>query len=71
MFAMGQGIAGGRVLVNNWPGLAIDNLENRQDLRVTIDYRDVLAEIVQRRLGNTQIAQIFPGYTATFRGVTV
>ncbi|MDQ8165945.1 MAG: hypothetical protein P3A28_09345, partial [Gemmatimonadota bacterium] len=68
---MGQGIAGGRVLVNNWPGLAIENLESRQDLRVTIDYRDVLAEIVQRRLGNSQISQIFPGYTATFRGVTV
>jgi len=71
MFAMGQGIAGGRVLANNWPGLAVENLERSQDLKVTIDYRDVLAEIVQRRLGNTQITQVFPGYTATFRGVTV
>ena len=70
MFAMGQGIAGGRVLVNSWPGLAMENLENRQDLRVTMDYRDVLAEIVQKRLGNTQIAQVFPGWNATFRGVT-
>lgn len=71
MFCMGQGIRGGRVLVNSWPGLAQENLENRQDLRVTMDYRDVLAEIVQRRLGNSQIAQVFPGWNATFRGVTV
>ena len=70
MFAMGQGIAGGRVYVNSWPGLAMENLEARQDLRVTLDYRDVLAEIVQRRLGNSQIAQVFPGWNATFRGVT-
>lgn len=71
MYAMGQGIAGGRVLVNSWPGLAIENLEQRQDLRVTLDYRDVLAEIVQKRLGNTQVAQVFPGWNATFRGVTL
>ena len=71
MYAMGQGIAGGRVLVNSWPGLAIDNLEQKQDLKVTLDYRDVLAEIVQRRLGNNQLALVFPGWNATFRGVTV
>ena len=52
------------------PGLAIDQLESRQDLRVTLDYRDVLAEIVQNRLGNSQLAQVFPGWTPTFRGVT-
>lgn len=71
MFAMGQGIAGGRVLVNSWPGLAIENLEKSQDLKVTLDYRDVLAEIVQNRLGNAQIDQVFPGWNATFRGVTL
>ena len=70
MFAMGQGINGGRVLVNSWPGLAIEQLESKQDLKVTLDYRDVLAEIVQNRLGNNQIAQVFPGWNATFRGVT-
>lgn len=76
MYCMGQGIAGGRVLslgtngAPGWPGLAMENLENRQDLRVTIDYRDILAEIVQRRLGNNQVAQVFPGWNPTFRGVT-
>jgi uncharacterized protein (DUF1501 family) len=71
MFCMGQGIAGGRVLTNSWPGLAMDQLESRQDLRVTMDYRDVLAEIVQRRLANSQLSEVFPGWTPTFRGVTV
>ena len=76
MFAMGQGINGGRVLAlgitgqAGWPGLATDQLESKQDLRVTLDYRDVLAEIVQNRLQNTQIAQVFPGWNPTFRGVT-
>ena len=69
MFAMGRSIAGGRVLAD-WPGIALENLEDKQDLRVTIDYRDVLAEIVQNRLENTNLDVIFPGYTPTFRGVT-
>jgi uncharacterized protein (DUF1501 family) len=71
MFCMGQGIAGGRVLTNSWPGLAMGQLEQNQDLKVTMDYRDVLAEIVQRRLANTQLSEVFPGWTPTFRGVTV
>ena len=70
MFAMGKNIAGGRVMVNNWPGLATPNLENGQDLKVTIDYRDILAEIVQNRLGSTNVATVFPGWSATMRGAT-
>jgi uncharacterized protein (DUF1501 family) len=70
MFAMGKNIAGGRVMVNNWPGLAKANLESGQDLKVTIDYRDVLAEIVKNRLGNTNLDFIFPGWIPTMRGVT-
>lgn len=70
MFAMGQGIKGGRVLAD-WPGLALENLEAKQDLKVTTDYRDVLAEIVQNRLGNSQLGQVFPGWTPTFKGVTL
>ena len=70
MLAIGKGIAGGRVVTNGWPGLAAANLENGQDLKVTLDYRDVLAEIVQKRLGNTNLDYIFPTWTPTFRGVT-
>ncbi len=71
MFVMGPGIAGGRVLTNNWVPLARENLEAGQDLRVTIDHRDILSEIVSRRLGNTNVGVIFPGYVPTVRGVTL
>ena len=70
MFAMGKNIAGGRVMVNNWPGLATANLESGRDLKVTIDYRDILAEIVQNRLGSTSLPTVFPGWSATMRGAT-
>jgi uncharacterized protein (DUF1501 family) len=70
MFVMGKQIAGGRVLTNNWPGLARENLESGQDLKVTLDHRDVLAEVVARRLGNPSLDVVFPDYKPTFRGVT-
>ncbi len=68
MFLMGNHINGNRV-ITNWPTLS--NLYQNLDLHVTIDYRDILAEIVQARLGNLNLASVFPGYTPTFRGVTV
>jgi uncharacterized protein (DUF1501 family) len=72
LFAIGKGIAGGRVLTKNWiPNmLARENLEAGQDLRVTLDYRDVLGEIVSRRLGNSNLDFVFPGWTVTPLGVT-
>lgn len=65
---MGNAVTGGRVLAN-WPGLAPGQLYQGLDLNVTIDYRDVLAEIVQERLGASDLSYIFPGHTPTFRGV--
>jgi uncharacterized protein (DUF1501 family) len=70
MFAMGKGIAGGRVLTKNWPGLARENLDSGQDLKVTVDYRDILSEIVQNRLGNSNLGFVFPSWTPTPLGVT-
>ena len=70
MFAMGHRINGGRVLTQNWLPLDVPNLQDRQDVKVTIDHRDVLAEIVKNRLGNNNLAQIFPGYTPAALGVT-
>ncbi|MDX2183258.1 MAG: DUF1501 domain-containing protein [Gemmatimonadaceae bacterium] len=69
MFAMGRAINGGRVLTNNWQPLARENLEIGQDLRVTIDHRDILSEIVTRRLGNPNLGVIFPDYVPTNRGI--
>lgn len=67
MFVMGQQVSGGRV-ISEWPGL--EDLYEDLDLKVTIDYRDVLAEILSERIGNRSLADVFPGYTPKFRGVT-
>lgn len=68
MFVMGPAVAGGRVLTS-WPGLGAGQLYQSIDLNVTIDYRNILAEIVQNRLGNSDLASVFPGFTPTFQGV--
>lgn len=70
MLLIGGAIAGGRV-VADWPGLAEDQLEGPGDLRVTIDYRDILAEILTRVLGNPNVDRVFPGMVLKPRGVTV
>jgi uncharacterized protein (DUF1501 family) len=70
MFVMGKQIAGGRVYTRNWQPLARENLQDNQDVKVNVDHRDVLAEVVQNRLQNNNLDLIFPGYTPTFQGVT-
>jgi uncharacterized protein (DUF1501 family) len=70
MIVLGGSVAGGRVLTQ-WPGLHDDQLFEEQDLQITIDYRDILAEILTQRCGNTNIKAVFsdPTYTPTVRGV--
>ena len=46
-----------------WPGLANHQLFDGADLAVTTDYRRVLSEILIRRLQNTNLGVVFPGYT--------
>ena len=71
MFALGKGIVGGRVITKGaWPGLDRAVLEQGQDLRVTLDYRDILSEIVQNRLGNSNLGVVFPQWTPSMLGVT-
>lgn len=70
LFAMGRGIKGGRILTKNWAGLARENLEQGQDLKVTVDLRDVLSEIVQNRLANPNLGVVFPSWNPSFLGVT-
>lgn len=68
MFVMGPAVRGGRVF-GEWPGIARELLEDGQDLRVTTDTRDILAELVQARLNNANQSLIFPNYVPRFRGV--
>jgi uncharacterized protein (DUF1501 family) len=59
MFVAGGGIRGG--LYGTWPGLADADID-RNALRVTVDYRSVLADIVEQRLANPALDQVFPGF---------
>lgn len=68
MLLLGGGIVGGRVH-GTWPGLAPEQLVGPGDLAVTTDYRDILGEVVGRRLGNPRLDAVFPGYAPVFRGV--
>lgn len=69
MFLMGGGVNGGQVF-GPWPGLADEHLDDG-DLAVTTDYRDILAEVVQRRLSNSSLDYVLPGHTVTPLGLLV
>lgn len=70
MFVLGGHVAGGRVLTE-WPGLSKASLFENQDLAITIDYRDVISEVLARRAGNDNVAAVFPdpAYKPVTRGV--
>jgi len=68
LFVMGGRVNGGQVIAN-WPGLSPDVLADG-DVAITIDYRDVLGEIVQELLGIADLAPIFPQHTLIKHGVT-
>ncbi len=61
MFLMGGGVGGGKVY-GRWPGLEREQLHEGRDLALTTDFRTVLAEIVEKRLGNGDIQSVFPGF---------
>ena len=76
MLLMGGHLAN-KPVVTDWPGLANDKLVNLSndanitsgDLAITIDYRDVLSEILTNRLNNNAVDQIFPDFKPTPRGI--
>jgi uncharacterized protein (DUF1501 family) len=68
LLVMGGHVNGGQV-ITNWPTLAPGALHNG-DLEITIDYRDVLSEVLTDRMACTSLGTVFPGWTPTFQGVT-
>ena len=66
---MGGGLAGGKVHTK-WPTLAPEKWDDRA-LAVTIDYRDVMSELLSKRLGNKNITEIFPNYKPAEHGLVV
>lgn len=69
MMVLGGNINGGKTY-GTWPGLANEQLDQGVDLKVTTDYRAVLAEIVANRLKNQRTEVVFPGFTYTPLGIT-
>ncbi len=50
-------------IVRKWPGLENEQMIGPGDLAVTTDYRDVLSEVLVKRLNNPATNEIFPGYS--------
>lgn len=61
MLVLGGRVQGGR-LFGTFGGLQDGDLFQNEDVATTTDTRRVLSEIVQRHLGNDDIATVFPGY---------
>lgn len=61
MFVMGGSVKKQKKpVITDWPGLAPELLYQGRDLKHTIDFRDVLAEVVGSHLGNNNLQKILP-----------
>ncbi|MGH9184479.1 MAG: DUF1501 domain-containing protein, partial [Acidimicrobiales bacterium] len=65
VLVIGGGLRGGRY--GGWAGLGTEVLDDG-DVPVATDRRDVLAEVVARRLGNPAPDRVFPGHSPAFLG---
>lgn len=61
MMVLGAKVQGGKCY-GSWPGLQTDQLDARADLAITTDYRNVLAELLQKNQGNPDPAKVFVGF---------
>ena len=58
MLLMGGGVRPG--VHTKWPGLSDEQLSGPGDLQVTTDYRNVLADVLEKRLQNGSASRVFP-----------
>ncbi len=65
MMVIGEGVSSGKVS-GAWPGLAEKQLVGPGDLAVTTDFRDVLGEIILKKMGILSLEEIFPDFTPGF-----
>jgi uncharacterized protein (DUF1501 family) len=68
MMIIGGNVVGGKVH-GIWPGLQEGQLVGPGDLAVTTDYRDVLSEILVKRLNNPGLDNVFPGFQPEMRNI--
>jgi len=59
---LGGGVVGAQV-AGSWPGLDANSLFDGQDLAITTDIRDVIIQMMQRRLLDDGAAGLFPDFT--------
>lgn len=62
MFVIGDNVNSG--IYGQFPGLTAAELFEQDDVAVTTDYRDVVTEVLMRRMGNRFLGHIFPGYSS-------
>lgn len=70
-FVLGGEVNGGKVH-GKWPGLEVEQLNERRDLALTTDFRTLFAEVTQKHLGAQKLDKVFPGFTvnpAEYRGI--
>lgn len=61
-YLLGGGVNGGQV-AGVWPGLADDDLELGEDLRITTDMRTIFSELLLKRLGRADVSDVFPDFS--------
>jgi uncharacterized protein (DUF1501 family) len=67
VFMLGGGVVGGQVH-GRWPGLRDADLVDG-DLAGTTDYRQILAEVLEKRCGASGLSTVFPGVASERLGV--
>ena len=60
-FVVGHQVKGG--VYGTWPGLLPEQLYKGRFLNHTVDYRNILGEIVTKHLGNNNLAAVLPDYS--------
>jgi len=60
-FAIGGNVAGG--IYGAWPGLATSQLEDGRYLDHSIDFRDVMGEVLTRHMGNANLTTLIPNHS--------
>jgi uncharacterized protein (DUF1501 family) len=60
-FVAGGPVRGG--IYGAWPGLSTAQLEDQRYLDHSIDFRNVMGEILSRHMGNNQLGVLLPGHT--------
>lgn len=60
-FVVGRPVTGG--VYGTWPGLASNQLQDGRYLNHSVDYRNVMAEVMVRHMGEPNVGTVIPNWT--------